>query len=98
MNVRVLKPGEPIPEGAKRIHLYRFENMLRPRGGVAQKESLSLIIAEQLQTYFESWTDPEYGDSRPRGEVLAGLEQVLKEEVSVAWAVFARRIRSTQGG
>jgi hypothetical protein len=70
------------------IHLYNFSNVLRPRGGKLQKESLSLTIYEKLQSYFESWTNQKYGDSRPTKVVIAQLRENLLEETTTAYDRF----------
>ncbi len=56
-------------DAAQRVHLYSFENVLRPRGRYMAKEGLGLCIFEKLQSAFESWTDPVYGEN-PSREVL----------------------------
>jgi predicted esterase len=78
---------DKIPEGAVRVHLYNFQNVLRPRGPL-QKESLSESIYEKLQTYFESWTDEKYGDSRHPMVVVDQLRQNLLEETTNAFDRF----------
>jgi len=88
MNIRVVESLDEIPEGAKRIHLYSFDNLLRPRGGLAQKESLSFYIIERLKDCFESWTDKKYGDSKDKQTVLLKLRENLEQEVNIAWSLF----------
>lgn len=78
---------EKIPEGAVRVHLYNFSNILRPRGTL-QKESLSLNIYEKLTSSFKEWTDKDHGDSRLPEEVIEKLKQNLKEEVDNAFDKF----------
>ena len=72
----------------KEVHLYSLENILRPRGGVLQKESLSQTILEKLISYYESWTDPRYGDNPDENELLRTMERNLKQEVEIAWDAF----------
>lgn len=85
-----------IPEGAVRIHLYNYKNVLRPRGGVLQKESLSGYILDRLQGAFEEWSDSKYGDNPEVTELLAQLQANLKEEVDYAWKEFLKRANKTK--
>ena len=86
--VRALKPGEPIPEGAVRIHLYPLANVLRPRGRF-QKESLSSELRDKFRSEFDHWTDPKYGDSRPPQEVFDQIMANARNELEAALAVVA---------
>lgn len=81
------KQIDKLPEGAVRVHLYNFRNILRPRGPL-QKESLSHSIYEKLQSGFEDWTDEKYGDSKSVKEVVDQLRQNLLEETSYAFDKF----------
>jgi len=81
-----------LPDGSRRVHLYSFENMLRPRGGVAQKESLSLCILERLRSCYESWINPSYSDSRPEEEVLLKLRENLEQEVNIAFSLLLKEL------
>lgn len=76
-----------LPEGAVRVHLYNFKNVLRPRGTL-QKESLSEYICERLQNLFEDWTDKKYGDSKEPEEVLKQLKENLIEEANNGYDKF----------
>jgi len=77
-------------EEVKQLHLYSFRNILRPRGGLAQKESLSLLILEKLKSCYESWTDPKYADSKSKEEVVAQLRENLEQEVNIAFSLFLK--------
>lgn len=84
---------EQIEEGLRngtitKMHLYSHENILRPRGGVMEKESLSLHVFERLQSAFEEWTDEKYGDNPTRKELIDTLQKNLKEEMRIAWQRF----------
>jgi len=79
---------DKIPEGAKQIHFYKPENILRPRGGRANKESLSLVIFEQLVSAYQSWTDPKYADSLTREEAIKAIKKNLDQEVDIAFSEF----------
>jgi len=83
-------------EEVKQLHLYSFRNILRPRGGLAQKESLSLYILEKLRSCYESWTNPKYADSKPEEEVLSQLKENLEQEVNIAYTLFLREIGKTE--
>ena len=72
----------------KEVHLYNPENILRPRGGVLQKESLGLTILEKLISYYESWTDPRYEDNPDENELLRIMQRNLSQEVEAAWDAF----------
>jgi hypothetical protein len=85
-----------LPKGAILLHLYHPENVLRPRGGKLQKESLSLKILENLRAAFESWTDPKYGDSLTKEELFSLLSRNLSQEVYFAWDKFLDEIKHQQ--
>jgi len=76
----------------KELHIYPFRDILRPRGGIAQKESLSLYILERLKSCYESWTNPKYADSKPEEEVITRLRENLEQEVNLAYDLFLRGI------
>jgi len=84
---KTLTKIDKLPEGAVRLHLYNFQNILRPRGPL-RKESLSNYIYERLQSDFEDWTDKEHGDSRNVKEVINQLRQNLMEETTYAFEKF----------
>ena len=81
--MKIVKPDE-IPEGAVRVHLYKVENVLRPRGPM-EKESIGQYIKDKLQGAYESWTDPEYGDRIDPVLLLHLLHNNLMEEVNAAF-------------
>lgn len=76
-----------VPPGAKRIHMYPAQDVLRPRGPMA-KESLSADIHSRLKSAFESWTDPNFGDSLAPEKATSLLKQNLESEVNAAWQAF----------
>jgi len=69
------------------IHLYKFQDVLKPRGTM-KKESLGALILERLCDYYESWTSEEYGDLPSEDELLKRLNKNLKDEVENAWLHF----------
>lgn len=75
-----------------RIHLYDLHNILRPRGGTMQKESLGLTILERLLSVYEDWTDPEFGDNPDKDELYEIIKKNLQEEVNGALEEFTLRI------
>ena len=81
------KEKKSIPETAIRIHLYSYKNVLKPRGSM-KKESLGLEIHERLESVFEDWSDPNYGDNPSRSELLKQLRKNLFSEVESAWDKF----------
>lgn len=89
--LHILKPGESLPEGAVQVHLYPVEDVLRPRGDFLAKEGLGSTILERLESEWEHWTDPKYGDN-PNQERLRDLitENVLMA-VTAALVEFHRR-------
>lgn len=76
-----------IPPGAKRVHLYPVQDVLKPRGSL-QKESLSLDLSQKLRDAFDSWTSSEYGDSLSPEKVTSILRKNLSSEVEAAWEAF----------
>jgi len=78
---------EKIPEGAVQAHMYKPEGMLKPRGSMI-KESIGLKICEELISYYESWTDPKYGDNPGQAKVIEILKKNLDDEVAAAWKTF----------
>lgn len=83
-NVKVVRG---VPAGAKRVHLYPAQDVLRPRGSM-QKESLSADLTQRLRSAFESWTDPAYGDALSPEKAMSVLEQNFKAECDAAWQAF----------
>jgi len=80
-----------IPEGAVRVHLYNFEDVLRPRGHM-KKESLGEHILECLTAYHESWTDKKYGDNPEEFTLLQKLYDNLMSEVHGAHDEFIQQL------
>lgn len=76
-------------EGARKIHLYDYKNILRPRGSM-NKESLSALIFEHLMSSFETWTNPEYGNSLTKSEAMNIIKENLEQEVEIAWKTFLK--------
>ena len=76
------------PEGAKQIHLYNFEDLLRPRGSM-KKESFSLETFERLKGVYEDWLDEECSDSQPAHLIAHRLLTNMKEEIDIAIKAFA---------
>jgi len=70
-----------------RIHLYNINDVLRPRGSM-KKESLGETILERLQSVYESWTNPEFGDNPDIDDLYKAMEKNLHEEVDGAWKEF----------
>ena len=81
------------PTGTIRIHLYSHRNVLKPRGGTMEKESLGLVIYERLQGVYEEWTDPKYGDNPEVSELLKQLRKNLMAEVEAAWNKFTNEVK-----
>ena len=84
----------PIPEGAVRIHMYNYQDVLRPRGHM-QKESIAEYILDRLMGSYESWTDGEFGDNPEATELIATLQKNMKEEMDGAWREFIKRINTS---
>jgi hypothetical protein len=74
-----------LPEGAVELHLYNIKNILRPRGGVMKKESLSAYLFYRLDYLIQTWSDPKYGDSIDKQELSELLWKNLHEEINTAW-------------
>jgi len=83
------KDKNSIPEGAIRIHLYSYHNVLKPRGSM-KKESLGLSIYERLTDTYEDWTNPDHGDNPSEDELLKQLRKNLLSEVETAWDKFIK--------
>lgn len=82
MDVQRMTADELIAAGYRRVHWGRIENGLAPRGEMA-KESLSASIAERLDSFIESWTDPRYGDSVSQSEALTSAIDQLDRAIDV---------------
>ena len=83
---------ELIASGAAvRVHPYSYKNVLKPRGSM-KKESLGEYILERLLTYYEDWTNEEYGDNPNQATLLQFLQDNLRDEVAEAWKEFLKRI------
>lgn len=80
-----------IPEGAVKVHMYDYKNVLRPRGGAIQKESLSAYVLDRLEGAFEDWTNEAYGDNPSIDDLIFQLHTNLLEETMYAWHEFTRR-------
>ena len=93
-----------VPEGGVRIHLYDVKEVLRPRGTL-EKESLSLTVAEFLESALRDVTNPEYGDSMPIDEAVRYIMFNMGGEVAAAVRRFSefalreqeRGLRKTNG-
>lgn len=81
------KENNSTPDGAIRIHIYSYHNVLKPRGSM-KKESLGLLIYERLTDTFDDWTNPGYGDNPSENELLKQLRKNLMGEVEAAWEKF----------
>ena len=81
------KENNSTLDGAIRIHIYSYQNVLKPRGSM-QKESLGLLIYEHLTDTFDDWTNPDYGDNPAAEELLKQLRKNLLSEVEAAWDKF----------
>lgn len=90
--VKVLKP-EDITPGAKQVHLYEFENVLRPRGSML-KESLGLYVCQQLLDYHDSWSNSKYEDNPDEFTLMKILKDNLAEEVECAFATFLHCVKT----
>ena len=86
----VMVDGRKLPKDAVRIHPYRFEDILRPRGTM-KKESLGEHILERLEGAYEQWSNGEYGDNPEVTVLLQYLHQNLMGEVQNAWREFTTR-------
>lgn len=85
--VKVITEPSKIPPESKRLHLYDFENVLRPRGTML-KESLGLSICEKLLSSHQSWSNPEFGDNPDEYTLVKILKDNLIEEAEAAFATF----------
>jgi hypothetical protein len=94
--VKVLKP-EDITPGAKQVHLYEFENVLRPRGSML-KESLGLYICGQLLDYHDSWSNSKYADNPDEFTLMKILKDNLTEEVEEVECAFATFLHCVKTG
>jgi hypothetical protein len=83
---------DKLPEGVQRIHLYNFDNLLRPRGSM-QKESIGVSLYEKFVREYEYWTDPNYGDRRPPEEVVQKIRENVMEELEQAFIKFLQDIK-----
>lgn len=81
-----------MPADAQRVHLYNFDNVLRPRSGRLEKESLSAAVLEHLRSAFNSWTDPRYGDSVTPAMALDKIVENAHEELEYALRRFRRDV------
>lgn len=70
-----------------RIHLYDVKNVLMPRGSM-MKESFGLYLLERLQSSYDSWTDPQFGDNPDEYELLQLIHNNLIGEVDKVWINF----------
>ena len=84
--------SKKIPKDAVRVHLYDSKNVLMPRGSM-QKESIGLYILERLQSSFQDWTEPAFGDNPPRDELLIQMHNNLARETEKAWSSFVESIK-----
>lgn len=85
-------PLNEIPEGAQKIHLYNFDNILRPRGSM-EKESIGISLYEKFMVEYEHWTNPEYGDKRSPQEVVQKIRENVVEELEQAFIKFVNDIK-----
>jgi len=94
MALRKLTPEEEekISSGIKdgsvsQVHLGTYQSVFRPRGAM-MKNSLGQYMLEKLNSTFESWTDPKYGDNPHTAELLKTMHKNMMEEVELAWGEF----------
>jgi len=83
--------SKDIPKGAVQVHMYDFSDVFRPRGHM-KKESVGQYLLEKLESAYESWTNPKYGDNPDSTELLNTLHENLKEEMEGAWKKFTDNI------
>jgi len=76
------------PEDAQQIHMYSYENVLRPRAGILQKESLSAHLLEKLEAAYEDWTDEKYADNPSPEDLFMMLQKNVTEEIIYAMTKF----------
>ena len=84
---KIIRSKDEIPEGAVQVHLYSWVNVMRPRGHM-KKESIGEYILEKFISYFESWTDPKYGDNPDVLDLANALYHNALEELDGAWNEF----------
>lgn len=84
-----LTTNNKIPPGSVQIHLYDSKNVLMPRGP-RQKESIHNYLLEKLQSSYESWTDPKYGDNPDKEKLIQSLYNNLINEAMNAWEDFLK--------
>ncbi|RLI63339.1 MAG: hypothetical protein DRO67_05870 [Candidatus Asgardarchaeum californiense] len=53
-----------------------------------EKESIAPYLLERLQSSYESWSDPQFGDNPDSYELLLLLHTNLKGEVEKVWKAF----------
>jgi hypothetical protein len=82
-----MKKNNGIPKGAIQIHLYPYQNILKPRGSM-RKESIGTFIYDRLKSTYEDWRNPKYGDNPDKETLLQQLKHNLSSEVEVAWNKF----------
>lgn len=94
MALRKLTPEEEeklssgIKDGSvSQIHLGSYQFVFIPRGPM-MKNSLGEYMLDKLNSIFESWTDPKYGDNPPVAELLETMHKNMMGEVELAWAEF----------
>lgn len=80
-----------IDPNPKRVHLYPFDQVLRPRGSM-EKESIGKYILDQLRSTYQSWTASSFGDNPPKESLLFALEENLKAECQDAWEKFLSEV------
>ena len=93
MNRTILVDKNDIPEGAVRVHLYNFRNVLMPRGSM-EKESIGAYILERLINTFETWTDDQFGDNPQIPVLMNYMQHNLREEMEQAWERFYDHVQS----
>ena len=91
--VKVITDPSKISPDAKQVHLYDFENILRPRGTML-KESLGLYICEKLLGYHESWSGDKHSDNPDEFTLMKTLKDNLIEEVEAAFATFLHCVKT----
>ena len=85
-----MKKNNDIPKGAIQIHLYPYQNILKPRGSM-RKESLGAFIYDRLESTYKYWCNPRYGDNPDKEILLQQLKYNLSSEVKVAWNKFINK-------
>ena len=91
------------PTELRRVHLYPWQDVLRPRGGELRKESLAAEVFERMARAYREWTDPEYGDLPEPAELRERIVRNAREETELAISEFVRRfgdrrLRTNQRG